>query len=154
MALDNEETGLRNTEAAIDKLKGTGITVFVVDPNSLGRYKDPDLLVVNEGIGAFETLIDNAQAAAKWKAGRLLSKHPKTDIGQDLILGEALEYSDNLDDLIEAKQFMETITEGLGLDYKDLEPRLLDHQQRQAKIKQDQTLKEGIRASGGITQGR
>lgn len=141
LALDNEETGLRNTEAAIDKLKGTGISVFVVDPNSLGRYKDPDLLVVNEGIGAFETLIDSAQAAAKWKAGRLLSKHPKTDIGQDLILGEALEYSDNLDDLM-AKQFMETIAQGLNLDYKDLEPRLLDHQQRQAEIKRGQTLKK------------
>jgi len=158
LALDNEETGLRNTEAAIDKLKGTGISVFVVDPNSLGRYKDPDLLVINEGIGVFKDLVDNAQAAAKWKARRLLSKYPKTDIGQDLILGEALEYSDNLDDLIEAKQFMETIAEGLGLDYKDLEPRLLDHQQRQAKIKQDQALKkvleqaEALRREGKIEQ--
>lgn len=157
LALDNEETGLRNTEAAIDKLKGTGISVFVVDPNSLGRYKDPDLLVVNEGIRAFETLIDNAQAAAKWKAGRLLSKHPKTDIGQDLILGEALEYSDNLDDLM-AKQFMETIAQGLNLDYKELEPRIEDHQQKQARLKQDQTLKrvvdqvEALRREGKIEQ--
>jgi DNA primase catalytic core len=158
LALDNEETGLKNTEAAIDKLKGTGINVFVVDPNSLGRYKDPDLLAVNEGIGAFETLIDNAQAAAKWKAGRLLSKHPKTDIGQDLILGEALEYSNNLNDLIEAKQFMETIAQGLNLDYKELEPRIEDHQQKQARLKQDQTLKrvvdqvEALRREGKIEQ--
>lgn len=141
LALDNEETGLRNTEAALDKLKGTGIDAFVIDHSQMGSYKDPDELVKGEGIGAFKTLIDNAQAAAKWMAGRLLSKHPKTDIGQALILDEALDYADNLDDLM-AKQFMETITEGLGLDYKDLEPRLLDHQQRQAKIKQDQTLKK------------
>ncbi len=158
LALDNEETGLSNTEKAIDKLKGTGISVFVVDPNSLGEYKDPDLLAINEGIGAFKALIDDAQAAAKWKARRLLSKHPKTDIGQDLILGEALEYSNNLNDLIEAKQFMETIAQGLNLDYKDLEPRLLDHQQKQARLKQDQTLKrvvdqvEALRREGKIEQ--
>lgn len=142
LALDNEETGLRNTEAALNLLKGTGINAFVIDHNKMGSYKDPDELVKGQGIEAFKALIDDAQAAAKWKARRLLGKYPKTDIGQDLILGEALEYSDNLDDLIEAKQFIETIAEGLGLDYKELEPRLLDHQQRQDKIKQDQVLKK------------
>ena len=152
LALDNEETGLKNTEAALDLLKGTGIEAFIVDPPSLGKYKDPDELVKGEGIAAFKDLADNAQAAAKWKARRLLSKHPATDLGRSQVLAEAFAYTDTLQDPIEGLDFIDTIAEGLGLTREDIAPRLEDYQRRQAQAQEDKAIKQLLTQAEALRQ--
>jgi DNA primase len=73
LALDSDEAGQKGTEQSLERMYGRKARAYVLTlPEGL---KDPDELIKAKGVEAFRALVSRAEAGAKWKAKRLLSKH-------------------------------------------------------------------------------
>ncbi len=68
LALDNDGVGNTNTQKAIAILQGQGLGVYVIPPETYGDDKDPDEVVRNHGLEAFQDCIDKAISANHWLA--------------------------------------------------------------------------------------
>ncbi len=69
LVLDNDDAGHKGTEATVDNAlrAADAPTVYVLDPSHLHPHKDPDELVREKGLGAFETLLERRQASAVYR---------------------------------------------------------------------------------------
>ncbi len=140
LALDNDKAGIDGTEAAIKLLAAKGLNIFVV---SLEGYKDPDELIKAEGIEAFKKLVDQAPAASRWIARRILSQYDiTTDRGQQQAIEAAIQYVNGIQDPLEGKQFLETICQGLDIPYEALAPRIMAYEEKQARENQRKEYKD------------
>ena len=95
LALDNDGVGPKNTETAIKLLLSkTNIRVAVLNPNDLGKSKDPDEFVRDNGVEEFKKIADKATSAEKWMVGRIFNKYNlQSDLEKQKAIDEALEFS-------------------------------------------------------------
>ena len=95
LALDNDGVGPDNTETAIKLLLSkTNIRVAVLNPNDLGKSKDPDEFVIENGVEEFKKIVDKATSAEKWMVGRIFNKYNlQSDLEKQKAIDEALEFS-------------------------------------------------------------
>lgn len=95
LALDNDGVGPDNTETAIKLLLSkTNIRVAVLNPNDLGKSKDPDEFVRENGVEEFKKIVDKATSAEKWIVKRLFNKYNlQSDLEKQKAIDEALEFS-------------------------------------------------------------
>ncbi|MCX6133026.1 MAG: CHC2 zinc finger domain-containing protein [Ignavibacteriales bacterium] len=142
LALDNDGgTGDKNTEDICQRLADSDIGVFVIDPPTMGKEKDPDEYVQINGIDAFKKLVANAESASKWMAKRLMSKHDlKSDLGRTHAIDEALDYADSLKNALEAEAIVGALALELSLTPENLEKEFERTQQKKAA----ERLQEGI----------
>lgn len=95
LALDNDGVGPDNTETAIKLLLSkTNIRVAVLNPNDLGKSKDPDEFVRDNGVEEFKKIAEKATSAEKWMAGRIFNKYNlQSDLEKQKAIDETLEFS-------------------------------------------------------------
>jgi DNA primase catalytic core len=105
LALDNDKAGIDGTEESIKLLNQTNIEVFVASlPVGV---KDPDELIVKQGIEAFSKLINTASSISSWLPQRIKTKHVlKTDIGHKDALNEAVAMGKQIKDPFECNKFL------------------------------------------------
>ena len=144
LALDNDGgTGNRNSEEICRIMADSDIKVFVIDPPTLGKHKDPDEFVVANGLDAFRLLVKEAEAASKWMSKRMLLKHDtKTDIGRETAIMECLEYADTLDNPREAGDVLNDLSTSLGLSDELLAEEFGKLQQKRAADRLSAGIKE------------
>lgn len=159
LAMDKDRAGDQATENTLNKLNERGAKVYIAGlPEG---YKDPDELTRAKGIGAFQEVIDKAESGATWKAKRLLSKHDLQGLQhteRDLIIEESIAFEETLLDSLDSKDFIDTITEGLGISPEILEPKLKDYHEKKAEERQrkaygDMLVKANEMLSGGNLAG-
>jgi DNA primase catalytic core len=123
LALDMDEPGQRATEKMLRRLASSKMRAYVVSlPEG---YKDADELVRQAGAETFQNVIEQAERGSSWMARRIVSRHDiSTDRGMDKALDEALEAYTELEDTIEAKDFISSLQEATGLSDEELESRL------------------------------
>jgi len=95
LALDNDGVGPKNTETAIKLLLSkTNIRVAVLNPNDLGKSKDPDEFVRDNGVDEFKKIVDKAKSAEKWIVKRIFGKYNlQSDLEKQKAIDETLEFS-------------------------------------------------------------
>jgi DNA primase catalytic core len=94
LALDNDGVGPKNTETAIKLLLSkTNIRVAVLNPNDLGKSKDPDEYVIENGVDEFKKITDKATSAEKWIVKRIFNKYNQSDLDKQKAIDETLEFS-------------------------------------------------------------
>lgn len=123
LALDMDEPGQRATEKILRSLAKTSMRAYVVSlPEG---YKDADELVRKAGAEAFQEALDKAERGAAWMARRIVSRHDiSTDRGMDKALEEALEAYTELEDVIDAKSFRDSLQKATELSDEELESGL------------------------------
>jgi DNA primase catalytic core len=123
LALDMDEPGQRATEKILRSLAKTSMRAYVISlPEG---YKDADELVRKAGAEAFQDALDKAERGAVWMARRIVSRHDiSTDRGMDKALEEALEAYTELEDVIKAKVFRDSLQKATELSDEELESRL------------------------------
>ena len=95
IALDNDGVGPKNTETAIKLLLSkTNIRVAVLNPNDLGKSKDPDEFVRDNDVNEFKKIVDKATSAEKWIVKRIFRKYNlQSDLEKQKAVDETLEFS-------------------------------------------------------------
>lgn len=152
LALDNDEArtpgddkGIKNTAAAIERLRGSGIDALVIHPPRYGATnKDPDELVVSSGgADALRSLISSAESWYNWKYRQLAKAHPTTTDR------EATAFFSGVRDLIaqvdplEAAELKKTIRADAGAGV-DLDEIFSDIQTRRDRQRQEAAVKSAI----------
>ena len=114
LSLDGDKAGRVGTERALDLIAKERLTAFVVTlPEG---YKDPDELIVGQGIEAFKQVIDEAQGWPKWMAKRMLFRHDlKTETGERDALDEAIAFEESIKNAYEREQFKGVIRTELDI---------------------------------------
>ena len=131
LALDNDKAGEDGTERALELLQKRDLRAYVlILPDGI---KDPDELIKTSGANVFRTFCEAALSGAQWKGGRILRRYNGTDQARDQAIDEAIVYEDGLKDQIERKNFLDTVTRGLGLTPSLLEHRLLTYKEKRAQ---------------------
>ena len=134
---DNDETGIENTEKAVEILQDTGIKVYVLDPSLMSPHQNPDKYVRSRGLKAFKELLDKGVTGSSWKLNRIIKRHKlTTDKGWDDALDEAIEYTGSLQDRQERRKCREIITNELNVQEEELPEPIEDYTAR--KREEDQ----------------
>jgi DNA primase catalytic core len=143
---DGKITGVENTESAVDLLAEAGIDVFVLHPPTLGEFKDPDELVVANGIDAFRQLVRVAELGATWKAKRISSRYDiATDIGRDNAMQELLSYESSVTSPIASKAVVDVICSGLHLPEEMIVLHLKTYHEKKATAELSEATKRLLR---------
>ena len=153
-ALDNDKAGQDGTERALDLLTRKGFKGYVVTlPEGI---KDPDELITAQGVKAFNALLDHAESGYKWMAKRIQSKHSlqslQTDRGRDEVLREALAYEEGIEDPIDSKDFLDTITEALDITKEHFGEKLRDYTEKKAREREEQGYQELFKDYSGLLE--
>jgi len=152
LALDNDEArtpgddkGIKNTAAAIERLRGSGIDALVIHPPRYGAtIKDPDELVVSPGgIEALRSLISSAESWYNWKYRRLAKAHPTTTDREATALFSGVRDLFAQVDQLEAAELKKTIRADLGAGV-DLDEIFSEIQTRRDRQRQDAAVKNAI----------
>jgi hypothetical protein len=100
IAFDNDLVGPENTSKAVRLLfEESDVTPFVLDPELLAPYKDPDQFVRENGLDAFKLILTKVTKGSVWLAEHLLKKI--TD-------GDELSKKQCLDEIIELTQVIKS----------------------------------------------
>jgi DNA primase catalytic core len=157
LAFDMDEPGQKATERTLSRLSTSGLRAYVVSwPTD---YKDPDELVRKQGAEAFQTAVDQAERASSWKAKRIASKHDlSTDRGLDQALEEAQDIYAGLADKLEARSFLESLSQSTGLEKEELSQKLEEAWQKASVQITQKKLEQNVqniaqKASGGDITG-
>lgn len=118
LALDNDGVGPKNTETAIKLLLSkTNIRVAVLNPNDLGKSKDPDEYVIENGVDEFKKITDKATSAEKWIVKRIFNKYNlQSDLDKQKAIDETLEFSQSIRNEIIKESLIDELTELSGLN--------------------------------------
>jgi len=139
LALDNDAPGQKATEKAIQQLKISTMRAYVVSLPA--GYKDPDELVRDKGLQAFQECLDKAESWPRWMARRIASRHDlTTDRGRDQALEEAFDLLTGIDDPILRKDFLQTLQPLTGLQDYEIAPRLEQQEQKASRKRAEQVL--------------
>ncbi len=126
LALDNDEAGYKASARAIDLIYDRDLDCYVSEFHH--NYKDPDELIKAEGIKAFKEIIDNSVSSVKWKLNYIFSKYNlSSDISAQYAKNEALDFLLNINDSLKAQQAIDTISNLLHIDPKNLEKEFLSY---------------------------
>jgi DNA primase len=133
LCLDGDEAGQRGTEHALTLLNREGIPAFVAQ---LPEWFDPDDLIRENGIEAFEEASAKAISFVRWKAKRILSKHDlTTDKGKQDALLESLAFAETISEPLDTMALLETIASALGVPATMIGAKQKDYQEKKAKQK-------------------
>jgi len=135
LALDNDEAGQDGTERSIDRITKRGARPYVVTlPEG---FKDPDELIRAKGVEAFKTLVEKAGSGASWRVLRLLGKHSKqglqTPQGRDNALEEFWGFAETIQDPIDSKDAVDTLSGALNIPQELLLPKVQDYKEKKAR---------------------
>ena len=132
LAFDNDPSGLKGTERAIDLLCKKGIKTFVaIIPEG---YKDPDELERAKGIEAFKKVIKEAKSWTKWKAEKILSRHDlETDRGERDALDETIAFEEKIRNPYEREKFKGVIRERLDISESILNELTEEYHKKKAE---------------------
>ena len=113
LALDNDGVGPKNTETAIKLLLSkTNIRVAVLNPNDLGKSKDPDEYVIENGVDEFRKIADKSTSAEKWIVKRIFNKYNlQSDLDKQKAIDETLEFSQFIRNEIIKESLIDELTE-------------------------------------------
>lgn len=151
LCLDGDEAGHKGVEQNLSLLAREGIRTFVAE---LPVGYDPDDLIREKGIAAFQNTINNAIAAVKWKAKRLVAKHDlNTDKGKAAALEEALVFEETLPDLLEARDFIAMVTALLGIPADCLAAKIQDYHGKKTRERLQQAYQEFLKNSQNLLDG-
>ena len=111
LALDNDGVGPKNTETAIKLLLSkTNIRVAVLNPNDLGKSKDPDEFVRDNDVEEFKKIVDKATSAEKWIVKRIFGRYNlQSDLDKQKAIDEALEFSQFIRNEIIKESLIDTL---------------------------------------------
>ena len=141
LALDNDDTGFKNSEAICTRFADSDIEVFIIDPASLSPHKDPDEYVKAKAQPTFQSLINNASSGPKWMVKRMISKY---NISLDLYRRKAIDavmvYADSLRSPLACKEALDEMVVALNLSPELLETEFKRVQEQGAA----QRLQEGV----------
>ena len=139
LALDSDQAGQDGTDKIISLCLQSKIRPYVVElPEG---YKDPDELVRAKGIAAFEEALRGAKRWSAWRAKYIVRKHDlTTPRGLDAALFEALSCYANIQDRIEARDFLDALSAATGLSELDLTARIAAHKESLHKKKATDVL--------------
>lgn len=150
LALDSDDAGMKGIEKSLETVNRKGLRAFVV---TLPEGYDPDGFIRTKGIEPFRELVKNAQGGAKWKANCILGKHDiHTDRGRQDAIDEALAYEETLQDPIDSKDFLDTITTGLDIPPEMLEPKILDYREKKARERVRKDCEEFLREGSALLE--
>lgn len=112
LALDNDGVGPKNTETAIKLLLSkTNIRVAVLNPNDLGKSKDPDEYVIENGVDEFRKIADKSTSAEKWIVKRIFNKYNlQSDLERQKAIDETLEFSQFIRNEIIKESLIDALT--------------------------------------------
>lgn len=117
LALDNDGVGPKNTETAIKLLLSkTNIRVAVLNPNDLGKSKDPDEYVIENGVDEFRKIVDKSTSAEKWIVKRIFNKYNQSDLDKQKAIDETLEFSQFIRNEIIKESLIDELTILSGLN--------------------------------------
>ena len=111
--MDNDGVGPKNTETAIKLLLSkTNIRVAVLNPNDLGKSKDPDEYVRENGVDEFRKIVDKSTSAEKWIVKRIFNKYNlQSDLEKQKAIDETLEFSQYIRNEIIKESLIDALTE-------------------------------------------
>ena len=143
LALDNDDSGRKGTEAAIKALRLSKLRTYVLDWSIDGTdisYKDPDEFVRKEGIDEFKLYLNICcKSWTEWLARHLTQQHLiGIQLGTDGYINQCLEIEQTINDPLEKKQFTQTFLEILkpeGITEEDLALRRIEKAQKTSKGK-------------------
>lgn len=123
LALDRDEAGQQATEKALQTLRLSELKSYVVSlPEG---YKDPDELVRDKGLEAFQDCLARAEAWPRWMGRRIASRQDlSTDRGLDRALDEFLELYSSLEDGQERRRLLDALRDSTGLTEEELSGKL------------------------------
>jgi DNA primase catalytic core len=133
LALDSDPAGQDGTERTLNLLDRRGLSGFVVTLPA--GYKDPDELIRDpaQGIEAFGRLVDGAESAGRWRAGRILGKQDlSTDKGKRAAIDGAIVVAEQLSPP-DVQDLMDKMIEQTGLRPELFGAYLESYRQRQAQ---------------------
>jgi len=112
LSLDNDGVGPKNTETAIKLLLSkTNIRVAVLNPNDLGKSKDPDEYVIENGVDEFKKIVDKSSSAEKWIVKRVFDSHNlQSDLEIQKAIDETLEFSQYIRNEIIKESLIDALT--------------------------------------------
>lgn len=141
LCLDGDARGIEATPRAIEKilLRGVSLPIYVYSwPNSC-PYKDPDEVIKNEGIEAFESLINNAKTWYNYLSSQILenisdsiSDKDRDTVIKDLIsIGSKIKCPSDRDSFLSGvdqkgaylKISRDTLKEAIEKELKELEDK-------------------------------
>jgi DNA primase catalytic core len=129
-----EIAGVKNTEKALDLLRGTGIQAFVVPPPSLAPCKDPDQWVKERGIESFKGLLATRVYGSVWRWYRAKSRYELSDLGQwTQAKNEGFGLAEAVTDASERSFLLDTLKKDLGNHGNLFDEALKEHRERQAR---------------------
>lgn len=152
LALDNDgarapgnDTGIKNTAAAVERLRGSDIDVSVIHPPLYGAtIKDPDELVVSPGgIEALRSLISGAASWYKWEYRKLQDEHPATTDRDATAFFAGVRELIAKTDALESIELKKTIRADIGAGV-DLDEIFSDIQTRRDRQRQEANIKSAI----------
>ena len=142
LALDQDNAGMEGTRKALGKINEKGAKGYALTlPSS---YKDIDEYLRKHSIEELEQIVQKAWSGSRYMAESLLSKHSKqlTDIERRKVIDEALEYEESLADVLDSKDFIETVAQGLDIIPQQLQALTKDYRDKKAKERQKKSYKE------------
>lgn len=150
LCLDGDEAGQKGVEQNLSLLAREGITTFVAE---LPAGYDPDDLIREKGIEAFQDAITKAISAARWKAKRLVSKHDlTTDKGRSEVIEEALAFEETLTEPLEARDFIATVTGLLEIPAECVEIKVQDYHDKKARERVHKAYREFLKKSQSLLE--
>ena len=157
---EGNRPGMNNTIDAVKLLLDeTRINVFVIDPDLLDPYKDPDELVRAMGVDWYYELIANAEAGASWLAKKMLEKYDDdVDLQKQQALDEACELLEKIDNRIAYDQFIEALANGLKMNIEAIKDYIGEYKQRIERARINEEYKkltseaEYLRSKGDLEE--
>ena len=146
LALDNDDTGFKNSEEICRLLAETSMQVFVLDPSSMTPQKDPDEYIAANGIDAFRKSIETAERASVWLTKRILvTDNIATDLGRERAVSGAIEFASTIENPLEAQAVVDTISTQLRLTPEMLEIYYQQLREKTSRSRIQETLQNVTR---------
>lgn len=164
LALDNDKAGVKGTERSIERLTRAGLKAFIIAPldDSLHdkelnpkAIKDPDQFIKERGIEKFKELCSKHIKHTTWQANRLISEYDlNIPIEKERFIEEVISY-DNVNDKLEAEEFLNVITESTGLSIEALIEKRETYEEKKAQRETERKLQAATgKIQNYLTQGK
>lgn len=129
--------------------------IYVLPPNELGEYKDPDELVRAEGLDTFRKTLKSRISGYRYKARSLVEEHRSgqewKDHQLDQLIAKAIDFASTIDDLTDLNlYFWPEIFQATGLSEEDIEERRERAREEKEEEVRSKQIREALRDVGGV----